>query len=206
MALWLAAQPLVLASGSKVRRAVLEAAAIPVEIVPADIDERTVAAEAAAGGAPLAASDTATLLARAKAMAVARAMPGRIVLGADQTLALGDRQLHKPDGRMQAADQLRVLRGKSHALHSAVALVRGEEVLFAHVAVATLTMRNFSEDFLARYLDVAGEDVLHSVGAYQLEGQGSHLFERVDGDYFTVLGLPLLPLLDFFRRQGWVAG
>jgi len=203
MALWLGAQPPVLASRSKVRRALLEAAGIPLEIIPADIDERTIAASG--GAAPLTPGDAAALLAREKAMAIARAQPGRIVLGADQTLALGDRQLHKPDGRLQAADQLRMLRGKSHALHSAVAVVRGGEVLFAHVAVATLTMRNFSEDFLARYLDAVGEDVLHSVGAYQLEGKGSHLFERVEGDYFTVLGLPLLPLLDFFRRQGWMA-
>jgi septum formation protein len=199
MTLWLGAEPLVLASRSKVRRAVLEAAAIPVEIVPADIDERVVAAD----GAPI---DAAALLAREKALAVARTMPGRIVLGADQTLALGERQLHKPDGRPEAADQLQMLRGKSHALHSAVAVVRGSEVLFAHVATATLAMRSFSEDFLARYLDTAGADVLASVGAYQLEGKGSHLFERVDGDYFTVLGLPLLPLLDFFRREGLVAG
>jgi septum formation protein len=99
-----------------------------------------------------------------------------------------------------------MLRGRTHALHSAVAVVRGDEILFGHVGVATLTVRSFSEDFLRRYLDVAGDDVLHSVGAYQLEGKGSHLFERVEGDYFTVLGLPLLPLLEFFRRQGWVAG
>ena len=206
MALWLAAEPLVLASRSNVRRAVLQAAAIPVEVVPADIDERTVAADAASGGAALAPGDTAALLARAKAMAVAQAKPGRIVLGADQTLALGARQLHKPAGRSGAVEQLRMLRGQSHALHAGVAVACGEEVLFTHVAVATLTMRNFSEDFLARYLDAAGDDVLDSVGGYQLEGQGSHLFERVDGDYFTVLGLPLLPLLDFFRRQGLVAG
>jgi septum formation protein len=99
-----------------------------------------------------------------------------------------------------------MLRGKSHALHSAVAVVRDGETLFAHLATAILTMRNFSDDFLVRYLDAAREDVLSSVGGYQLEGKGSHLFERVDGDYFTVLGLPLLPLLDFFRRYGLVAG
>jgi septum formation protein len=180
-----------------VRRTLLEAAGIPVDVVPADIDERS-AAPAGAGGA----SAAAMLLARAKALAVAEARPGRIVLGADQTLALGNLQLHKPEGRAGAARQLRMLRGRSHALHSAVALARGEEVLFAHVATATLTMRNFSDDFLARYLDAAGDDVLASVGAYQLEGKGSQLFERIDGDYFTVLGLPLLPLLEFFRREG----
>jgi septum formation protein len=101
---------------------------------------------------------------------------------------------------------LRMLRGQSHALHSAVAVVCDDEVLFDHVAVAVLTMRDFSEDFLGRYLDVAGADVWQSVGVYQLEGKGSHLFDRVEGDYFTVLGLPLLPLLDFLRRKGLGAG
>lgn len=198
MALWLGAQPLVLASRSKARRTLLEAAGVPVQIVPADIDERAIASEGSA-------SEVAALLAREKASAVARVKPGQIVLGADQTLALDMQQLHKPARRAEAADQLRMLRGKSHALHSAVAVVRNGETLFAHLTTAILTMRNFSDDFLARYLDAAREDVLASVGGYQLEGKGSHLFERVDGDYFTVLGLPLLPLLDFFRRQGLVA-
>lgn len=205
MTLWIGADPLIVASRSRVRRALLEAAAIPVEVIPADVDERAIAGDDQ-GGAPRSPSDTALLLAQEKALAISRARPGRIVLGADQTLALGDTQLHKPDGRSGAAAQLRMLRGCTHALHSAVAVVRGDEVLFGHVGVATLTVRAFSEDFLTRYLDVAGEDVLYSVGAYQLEGKGSHLFERVEGDYFTVLGLPLLPLLDFFRQQGWVAG
>jgi len=204
MTLWIGADPLIVASRSKVRRALLEAAAIPVEVIPADIDERAVAGDAQ-GGAARPPSDAALLLAQEKALAISRTRPGRIVLGADQTLALGDKQLHKPDGRSGAAAQLRMLRGRTHALHSAVAVVRGDEILFGHVGVATLTVRSFSEDFLSRYLDVAGDDVLHSVGAYQLEGKGSHLFERVEGDYFTVLGLPLLPLLEFFRRQGWVA-
>ena len=197
------ADPLIVASRSKVRRSLLEAAAIAVEIIPADIDERAI--EEGEGGATRAPSDTALLLAREKALAIARTKPGRIVLGADQTLALGETQLHKPDGRASAAAQLRMLSGRSHTLHSAVAVVRGEEVLFAHVAVATLTVRDFTNDFLDRYLDAAGDDVLHSVGAYQLEGKGSHLFAQVDGDYFTVLGLPLLPLLEFFRQQGWAA-
>jgi septum formation protein len=204
MTLWLGGEPLLLASRSRVRRAVLEAADIPVEIIPADIDERAVTA-AAAGAAPVTPADTAELLAREKAMAIARGRPERIVLGADQTLAVGDTQLHKPIGRAGAAEQLRTMRGRSHTLYSAVAVVQAEAVLFTHVAATTLTMRPFSEDFLERYLDAAGEDVLLSVGAYQLEGKGSHLFERVDGDYFAVLGLPLLPLLAFFRRQGLVA-
>jgi septum formation protein len=201
MQMWLAAQPLVLASRSKVRRTLLEAAGIPVDVVPSSVDERAVAPD----GAVPAAADEAILLARAKALAVAEVRRGRIVLGADQTLALGQHQLHKPEGRGGAAKQLRMLRGRSHSLHSAVAVVRDQKVLFEHVATATLTMRNFTDDFLTRYLDAAGDDVVASVGAYQLEGKGSQLFERVDGDYFTVLGLPLLPLLDFFRHEGFVA-
>jgi len=202
MALWLGKEPLVLASRSKVRRTLLESAGISVEIVPADIDERAVEESS---GTRLSPPEAAGLLAREKALAIARAKPGRIVLGADQTLAFENRQLHKPPDRSGAAEQLRMLRGRTHALHSAVAVVRDNAVLFENVATAMLTMRAFSEDFLTRYLNVAGEDVLHSVGAYQLEGKGSHLFERVEGDYFTVLGLPLLSLLDFFRQQGWLA-
>lgn len=177
----------------------LEGAGIPLEVAPADIDERALASGASA-------SDAAALLAREKATAVARTKPGRIVIGADQTLAAGNKQLHKPGNRSGAAEQLRMLRGRSHALHSAVAVVRDDEILFDHVAVAVLTMRDFSEDFLGRYLDAAGADVWQSVGVYQLEGKGSHLFDRVEGDHFTVLGLPLFPLLDFFRRKGLVAG
>jgi septum formation protein len=202
MALWLPAEPLILASRSSVRRALLGAAGIPLEVIPADIDER--ATEVGQGSA-LVPSDAALVLAREKALTTARTRPGRIVLGADQTLAFGDRQLHKPTDRIQAADQLRMLRGRNHALHSAVAVVRDGEALFTHVATATLSMRDFSEEFLQRYLDAAGEKVLGSVGAYQLEGPGSHLFERIDGDYFTVLGLPLLPLLNFLRRAGLAA-
>jgi len=197
MGLWLAAQSLVLASQSKVRRALLESAGIAVEVRPADLDERAVEASAP-GNDP---SAVATLLAREKALAVARDLPARIVVGADQTLALGERRFDKPTGRLAAADQLRALRGKTHALHSAVAVVRDGKVGFAHVAVARLRMREFSDEFLDRYLDAAGESVLRSVGGYQLEGLGSQLFEAVEGDYFTVLGLPLLPLLEFLRRE-----
>jgi septum formation protein len=201
MGLWLAERPLVLASQSKVRRAMLESAGVAVETQPADLDERAIETQAGASDP----SAVAMLLARAKALAVANDQPGRIVIGADQTLALGERRFSKPSGRAAAADQLRALSGQTHALHSAVAVVRNAEVLFADVAVARLTMRAFSEDFLARYLDAAGEAVQRSVGAYQLEGLGSQLFERIDGDYFTVLGLPLLPLLAYLRRAKLLA-
>jgi septum formation protein len=201
MALWLGAQPLVLASQSKVRRALLEAAGIPVEVRPADIDERALEAQARLSGP----AEVAALLARAKASAVAAGMPGRFVVGADQTLALGERRFSKPADSAAAAEQLGSLRGATHGLHSAVAVARDNEVLYAHVATARLTMRDFSEAFLAGYLAAAGDAVLHSVGGYQLEGLGSQLFDRIEGDYFTVLGLPLLPLLQFLRAQRLLA-
>lgn len=201
MSLWLAAQPLVLASKSGVRAKILQAAGLPVEIKPADIDERTVEAR---GGAK-APGDAALLLAREKARAVAALMPGRLVLGADQTLALGSRRFSKPADRAGAREQLKTLAGKTHELHAAIAVVRDGDVLFSHVDAARLTMRAFSDGFLERYLDTAGDAATKSVGGYQLEGAGIHLFERVEGDYFTILGLPLVPLLHFLRRRKFLA-
>jgi nucleoside triphosphate pyrophosphatase len=198
MSLWLAADPLLLASKSTVRRALLESAGIPVEIRPADLDER--GAEAGAGSAPPDA--VAALLAREKAARVARLNPGRLVLGADQTLALSARCFAKPVDRAGAREQLRALSGRAHKLHSAIAFVQDASVLFEHVGVAQLTMRPLSDRLLELYLDTAGSAAIASVGAYQIEGLGIQLFERVDGDYFTVLGLPLLPALDFLRRRG----
>src|SRR5215213_5447253 len=201
MTLWLAAEPLVLASRSVARAALLTGAGIAIEVLPADIDERAVEAKAAAQDAGAAAA----LLAREKARAVAALRPGRLVLGADQTLALGVSRFSKPADRAAAAEQLRALRGKSHELHSAVAVMRDGELLFEHTETARLTMRNFSDEFLQQYLDLADDAVTTSVGAYQLEKPGIQLFERVDGDYFTILGLPLLPLLAFLRREHCLA-
>jgi septum formation protein len=197
MTLWRADRPLVLASKSKVRRAVLEAAGVPVEIVAAEIDERGI--EASSGLTDPGA--VAALLAREKARAVAVDRLGRLVLGADQTLALGQQRFSKAPDRAGAREQLRALRGKTHALHSAVAVLRDGNVLYEHVAVARLTMRPFSDAFLESYLDTVGDAALASVGGYQLEGIGAQLFKRVDGDHFTVLGMPLLPLLDWMRRE-----
>ena len=201
MPLWLATRPLVLASKSAARRALLEAAGVPIEIRPASIDERAVEARAAVEGA----GAVAALLAREKAKAAATENPDRIVVGADQTLALGERRFSKAADRSAARKQLRALRGRTHTLHSAVAVMRAGEVAFEQVDAAHLTMRAFSDTFLESYLDEVGEAALASVGGYQLEGAGIQLFERVEGDHFTVLGLPLLPLLAFLRRAGLLA-
>ncbi len=201
MPLWLASDPLVLASKSEVRRTVLAAAGLPVAAVPADIDERAMEKDAAARGP----KDVAMLLARAKAKAVAARMPGRLVLGADQTLSLGAERFSKPAGRDGARAQLLQLRGKTHELHSGIALVRDADVLFEDCAVARLTMRNFSEPFLETYLDCAGASVSQSVGGYQLEKTGIQLFETIDGDHFTILGMPLFSLLPFLRAQKLLA-
>ena len=196
MNLWRGA-PLVLASQSEVRRKMLEAAGIPVVVDPADLDERAI--ETASPQADPKAA--ALLLAREKALAVARRRPG-IVLGADQTLALGERRFSKPGSRAAARDQLSVLAGQTHALHSAAALAQDGSIQFETVSTARLTMRALPEAALEAYLDAAGERVTKSVGAYQLEGLGVHLFEKIDGDHFTVLGLPLLGLLAHFRNSG----
>lgn len=201
MALWLGAKPLVLASRSGSRRAMLEAAGIPVEVHAADIDERAVEAAAGVRGP----GEAAMLLAGEKARAVARTMPSRLVVGADQTLAVGDRRLDKPVDVAAARAQLAMLSGTTHELYAAVAVVQGDKVLFATVDRAGLTARPFTAGFLERYLDTAGAAVLSSVGAYQLEGAGIHLFERIEGNHFTILGLPLLPLLGFLRGHGSLA-
>ena len=201
MALWLADTPLILASQSKARRMLLNAAGVPVKADPADLDERGLEA----GARSESAGAVAALLAREKAIAVARKHGGGLTLGADQTLSFGAERLTKPQDRDAARAQLRSLCGCTHELHSAIAFVQHGAVLFEHVGVARLTMRNFSERFLELYLGAASESVTASVGAYQLEGLGTQLFERVDGDYFTVLGLPLLEALEFLRRSGCLA-
>jgi septum formation protein len=200
MSLWLVPEPLVLASKSAVRHSVLQAAGIPVDVVPADLDERGIEAQASAGP-----GQVAVLLAREKAAAVASRLPGRLVLGADQTLALGTQRFSKPPSLAAARQQLATLRGRTHELHSGIALVRDKAVLYQDVAVARLTMRAFSDAFLDRYLAAAGTAVMASVGGYQLERTGIHLFDRIDGDHFTILGMPLMPLLGFLRQIGVVA-
>lgn len=193
---WRGDRPLVLASQSRTRQMLLTNAGLACETVPAEIDERAIEAEAG----PLAPYELALHLAKAKALAVSNLKSGRHVIGADQTLALGDRLFNKPSGPDQAKEQLLALAGRTHALHSAVVVARNGEVLFSHVAVAWMMMRPLSEADVDAYLEAAGNAVTTSVGAYQLEALGVHLFERIDGDHFTILGLPLLPLLAYFRE------
>lgn len=179
----------------------LAAAGVPVEACPADLDERILEA-----GSKLQSADAvAALLAREKAVAVAKLHHGRLTLGADQTLAVGSQRFTKPADRNAARTQLRALRGRSHELYSAVVFVHSGAVLFEHVGVVRMIMRDFSDQFLESYLDALGQAVTASVGAYQIEGLGAQLFERFEGDYFTVLGLPLMEALDFLRRRGYLA-
>jgi septum formation protein len=201
MPLWLAGQPLVLASKSAIRHALLRDAGVPVEVEPADIDERTIEQRSAVRDA----GELATLLAREKARTIAARRPGRLVLAADQTLALGERRFSKPGDRDGAREQLEALRGRTHELHTAVALVREGAILFEHREVARLTMRAFSDNFLEAYLDAMGAAVTASVGGYQLERIGIQLFERIEGDHFVILGLPLVALLQYMRQAGWLA-
>jgi septum formation protein len=202
MELWRAAEPLVVASKSAIRRSVLESAGVPVEIAVADIDERGIEVRSGLSDP----GEIAKLLAREKARAVSLAKPGRMVLGADQTLALGQRRFSKAPDRAGAREQLKALRdGKTHALHSGVAVLCDGNMLFEHVAVARLTMRAFSDEYLESYLDEVGDAALSSVGGYQLEGRGAQLMERVEGDHFTVLGMPLFPLLEWLRGAGLLA-
>lgn len=197
MTVWRGNNPLILASQSRARQMLLGNAGISFEAVPADIDERAVQKNSGLTSP----GEIAALLAREKALFVSSKNPGRHVVGADQTLALGERLFSKPSGRAQAAEQLRLLAGNRHALHSAVAVAHDGKIVFADVSVASMNMRTLNDSEIEAYLDAAGEAVTSSVGAYQLEGLGVHLFERIEGDHFTILGLPLLPLLRFLRSE-----
>ena len=192
---------LVLASTSRIRAELLTRAGLVFEALRPEVDENALKASAT-GFAP---GDLAQLLAVSKATSVANRRPGVIVIGADQVLNLEGRAFDKPGSREEARDHLLHLRGRSHVLETAVCCVRGGDILWQHLGRARLTMRDFSEAFLDDYLERMGPEVLTSVGAYKLEGLGAQLFEAIDGDYFTILGLPLLPLFDFLRREGALA-
>lgn len=190
----------VLASGSRTRAAMLERAGVRVALDPATVDEEEVKLAARAEG--IGVEEVAEALAELKAQRVTRRHPGALVIGADQMLECEGAWFDKPTGRDGAREQLKALRGKTHRLVSCAVIVRDGERIWHQIDRARLTMRNFSDAFLEEYLDSAGDDVLHSVGAYQLEGLGAQLFHRVDGDFFTILGLPLLPVLGFLRVHG----
>ncbi len=194
---------IILASASPARQAILRNAGLAVECRPANIDER--AAEAPLLEAGAGADDLAQALAMVKAQHVSEQRPADLVIGADQVLEIAGERLSKPADMAAARRQLLKLAGKAHSLHSAVACCRGGAVIWQHMETATLTMRPLTPQQIGRYLAEVGETALASVGAYQIEGPGIQLFERIDGDYFAILGLPLLPLLVFLRGQGEIA-
>jgi len=201
MTLWRGPKALILASQSRARKMLLADAGVTFEAMAAYIDERSIQ-EASKLSKP---AEIAGLLAREKALWVSRRKPGHHVIGADQTLALGDRLFNKPGSRAAAAEQIRALSGQTHLLHSAIAVALDGKVAFETVSVARMTMRSLGDAGIAAYLDAAGDAVTQSVGGYQLEGLGLHLFERFEGDHFTILGLPLLPLFGFLRSKHLLA-
>ena len=180
----------------------LRAAGVEIEIIPARVDEDELKLSLKQHGAN---PETAAIaLAELKALQVSRSRPGRLVLGADQMLDCDGAWFDKPADRAAAKTQLLALRGKTHRLTSAAVLARDGQRIWHHAAAAKLTMRAFTDAFLEGYLDQAGDAVLGSVGAYQLEGLGAQMFQKIDGDFFTILGLPLLPVLDILREQNTV--
>lgn len=197
-------KPLILASQSPFRRMLMENAGLTFAAVAADIDERSI--EKDLQGQKPSPAEVALHLAEAKAMAVAASRPGHLVIGSDQTLSLGARVFHKPQGMTGAREHLLALSGKTHALNSAVVIAADGAVRWRHVSTAKLTMRQLSARFVDDHLARVGERVLGSVGAYQLEGEGIQLFQKIDGDYFTIIGLPMLPLLDELRSMGAIDG
>nr|WP_211113303.1 nucleoside triphosphate pyrophosphatase [Azospirillum endophyticum] len=191
---------MVLASGSRTRAAMLEQAGVTAILDKPLVDEDEVKAAGRAEG--VSADIVAETLAELKAQRITRRHPGALVVGADQMLECEGRWFDKPADHAAARAQLLDLRGKTHRLVSCAVVVRDGERMWHRIDSARLTMRNFTEAFLDEYLDLVGDDVLHSVGAYQLEGLGAQLFHRIEGDFFTILGLPLLPLLGFLRVHG----
>lgn len=196
--------PLILASSSPFRRMLMENAGLHFQAIAADIDERAIEAPLERDGAGPDA--VALVLAKAKAKEVSDRFPGSLVIGSDQTMSLGSQVFHKPKTIADAESHLRVLSGQTHRLNSAIALARNGDIIWEHVSHANLTMRELSADFIHRHLTRVGEKALSSVGAYQLEGEGIQLFSKIDGDYFTIVGLPMLSLLQQLRELGAIDG
>ena len=195
---------IVLASASRSRAALLEGAGLDVLIRPADIDESVIKEACQRGNVDV--GTTAARLAREKAEKISGILSEPFVIGADQMLDCGGQWLDKPVDIAAAAETLRLLRGREHELVTSVSIARGGTEQWCLTGRASLVMRNFSDAFLDNYLNRVGNDVLSSVGAYQLEGLGAQLFERIEGDYFTILGLPLLPVLGYLRDEGALSG
>lgn len=196
--------PIILASASPFRKAMLANAGLEFRSVVAEIDERAV--EATLSGSGATPEEVAEVLAEAKATEVSGRNPGVVVLGCDQTLSLGDRMFHKPKDMEGARRHLLALSGKTHHLNSAAVLVRDSRVLWRTVSVARMTMRTLEPGFVGRHLASVGQKALQSVGAYQIEGEGIQLFEKIEGDHFTIVGLPLLPVLAALRDLGAIDG
>ena len=197
-------ETIILASGSPFRKAMLDQAGIAVEAAPAGIDERAV--ELALEGTGSTAQDVALVLAEAKALRVCEERPGALVLGCDQTLSLDGEQLHKPADMEAARRRLLALSGKTHQLYSAAVLARDGQVLWRDVDSASMTMRTLEPAFVGRHLARVGDKALASVGSYQIEGEGIQLFDSIEGDHFTIIGLPLLAVLKALRDLGAIDG
>jgi septum formation protein len=195
-------QELVLASGSRFRRRMLEAAGVPISVSPSDVDEHALREGILKENKWVDPASIALRLAAAKALSVAAIKREAIVIGCDQILSLGDRIFSKPASLDEARNHLATLQGKTHRLHTAVALAQGERVTWQHMATALMSMRHLSRDDIERYIATAGPTICETVGAYEFEGLGVQLFESVDGDQFTIVGLPLLPLIKQLRRRG----
>lgn len=196
---------IVLASGSKARREMLAAAGVHFTVQAADVDEPAIRARLRAEDKHTPPKKIAEVLAIAKAEDVSAKHPGAVIIGADQVLAFDGALLSKASDVEAAGEALRRLRGRTHELHSAVVLAKDGQVTFTHIDTARLAMRDFSDAFLADYLNRAPDRVTQTVGAYELEGLGIQLFEKIEGDYFTILGMPLLPVLAELRQRGIIA-
>tara|TARA_B100000686_G_C16803340_1_gene987866 strand:+ start:5313 stop:5927 length:615 start_codon:yes stop_codon:yes gene_type:complete len=193
-------EKIILASASKARSLILRGAGVNFNIYPADVDESALKNEAK--DKQYFVDDLVLNLATVKAKKISRKKPDAIVIGSDQLLECGGKWYDKTNNRENAKKQLEELSGKIHTLVTAVAVVRDEKRIWSHIEKPELCMRHIGDDFINYYLDIAKDEVYDCVGAYRLEGLGSQLFDRITGDYFTILGLPLLPLLNFLRQQG----